>query len=207
MVQQRNDVVDIGLRVVVAPVRVVLGESAAAEIGGKTDILINTATVHRTHGISSRYGTDVARLEMEVNYLGLLRLMQEFGPAMKSRGADGQNNAVAWVNLLSVFALSNFPAEGTYSASQAAALSLSQCQRAEFHPAAIRVVNVFSGPVDEPWSQQIPPPKVAPERLARDVVTGLKSGVEDVYVGDVAKEFHARFREDPKILEKELISE
>ena len=182
-------------------------QQQGSALGGRVDILINTATVHRTHGISSRYGTDVARLEMEVNYLGLLRLMQEFGPAMKSRGADGQNNAVAWVNLLSVFALSNFPAEGTYSASQAAALSLSQCQRAEFHPAAIRVVNVFSGPVDEPWSQQIPPPKVAPERLARDVVTGLKSGVEDVYVGDVAKEFHARFREDPKILEKELISE
>lgn len=182
-------------------------QEQASALGGRVDILINTATVHRTHGIGSRYGTDVAKLEMEVNYLGLLRLAQEFGPAMKARGADGQNNAVAWVNLLSVFALSNYPPEGTYSASQAAAYSLSQCQRAEFQQAAIRVLNVFSGPVDEPWSQMVPPPKVAPERLARDVVAALKSGVEDVYVGDVAKEFYSRFREDPKILEKELVGE
>ena len=182
-------------------------QEQGSALGGRVDILINTATVHRTQGIASRYGTDVAKLEMEVNYFGLLRLIQEFGPAMKSRGADGQNSAVAWVNLLSVFALSNYPPEGTYSASQAAALSLSQCQRAEFHPAAIRVLNAFAGPIDEPWSQMVPPPKVAPERLARDVVEGLKSGVEDIYVGDVAKEFYSRFREEPKVLEKELISE
>lgn len=182
-------------------------QEQGSALGGRVDILINTATVHRTQGIASRYGTDVAKLEMEVNYFGLLRLIQEFGPAMKSRGADGQNSAVAWVNLLSVFALSNYPPEGTYSASQAAALSLSQCQRAEFHPAAIRVLNAFAGPIDEPWSQMVPPPKVAPERLARDVVEGLRSGVEDIYVGDVAKEFYSRFREEPKVLEKELISE
>ena len=182
-------------------------QEQGAALGGRVDIVINTAQIHRTHGISSRYGTDVAKLEMEVNYLGLLRLAQEFGPALKSRGADGQNNAVAWVNILSVFALSNYPPEGTYSASQAAAYSLSQCLRAEFQPAAIRVLHAFTGPVDEPWSQMIPPPKVAPERLARDVVAALRDGVEDVYIGDVAKEFYSRFREDPKVLEKELIVE
>ncbi len=182
-------------------------QEQGSALGGRVDILINTATVHRTHGIASRYGTDVARLEMEVNYLGLLRLAQEFGPAMKGRAADGQNSAVAWVNLLSVFALSNYPPEGTYSASQAAAYSLSQCMRAEYQPAAIRVLNAFSGPIDEPWSQMVPPPKVAPERLARDVVAALKDGVEDIYIGDVAKEYYSRFREDPKVLEKELVGE
>ena len=174
------------------------------EIGGRVDILINTAEVHRTHGISSRYGTDVARLEMDVNYFGLLRLAQEFGPAMKSRGADGQSSAVAWVNLLSIFALSNFPAHGTFSASKAAACSLSQCLRAEFKPHAVRVLNVFPGPVDDDWNQLIPPPKVAPERLARDVISALRDGVEDIYPGDVAQEWLARWRENPKVLEREL---
>ena len=47
-----------------------------AEIGHKVDILINNAEVHRTHGISSRRGTEIARAEMEINYLGLLRLAQ-----------------------------------------------------------------------------------------------------------------------------------
>ncbi len=38
-------------------------------LGGRVDILINTAQVHRTNGIGDRYGTDVARLEMDINYL------------------------------------------------------------------------------------------------------------------------------------------
>src|ERR1700687_2515461 len=71
----------------------------AAEIGGKVDILINTAEVHRTHGIASRSGVEVARAEMDVNYFGLLRLAQEFGPALRGRGADGQSGATRWVNL------------------------------------------------------------------------------------------------------------
>ena len=177
---------------------------AGGSLGGRVDILINTAEAHRTHGVASRYGTDVARLEMDVNYFGLLRLAQEFGPAMQFRGADGQNSAVAWVNILSVFALSNFPPHGTYSASKAAAFSLTQCMRAEFNPNAIRIINVFPGPVDDEWNQLVPPPKLAPERLAADVVAALKDGVEDVYPGAVAGEWFSRYREDPKILEREL---
>src|SRR5258707_3722561 len=81
----------------------------AAEIGGRVDILINTAEVHRAQGIASRKGIEVARAEMDVNYFGLLRLAQEFGPVMRSRGADGQSTATACVNLQSVYALTNFP--------------------------------------------------------------------------------------------------
>lgn len=176
----------------------------AASIGGRVDILINNAEVHRTQGISSRYGTDVARLEMDVNYFGLLRLAQEFGPVMRGRGADGQNHAVAWVNLLSVFALANFPQHGTFSASKAAAWSLSQCLRAEMGAAGVRVINVFPGPIDDEWSQQLPPPKVAPARLARDILAALRDGVEDIYPGDVAEEWRQRWRDNPKVLEREL---
>ena len=178
--------------------------SQARSIGGRVDILINNSEVHRAHTISSRSGTDVAKMEMEVNYFGMLRLAQEFGAAMKARGADGQNSAVAWVNILSVFALSNFPAHSTFSASKAAAYSLSQALRAEFKPSAVRVVNVFPGPIDEDWNQLVPPPKLAPERLARDTVNALKDGVEDVYPGDVAQEFLERWLENPKVLEREL---
>lgn len=176
----------------------------AGEIGGKVDIVINNAEVHRSFGISARRGTDVARAEMEVNYLGLLRLAQEFGPALKGRAADGAAHATAWVNLLSIYALSNFPAHGTFSASKAAAFSLAQCLRAEMRPAGIRVVNVFPGPVDDEWNQQMPPPKLAPEALAKAVVSALRDGLEDVYPGDVAQEWLERWRSNPKVLEREL---
>ncbi len=178
----------------------------AAEIGGKVDILVNNAEYHRSFGISGRYGVDTARAEMDVNYFGLLRLAQEFGPAMRSRGADGLASAVAWVNLLSIYALANFPAHGTFSASKAAAQSLAQCLRAEMRPAGVRVVNVFPGPIDDEWNQLLPPPKLVPATLASAVLKGLREGVEDLYPGDVAQEWLERWRDNPKALEKELSS-
>lgn len=177
----------------------------AGEIGGKTDILVNNARFVRPGGILARTGVSFAQDEMNVNYFGMMRLAQAFGPAMRSRGADGDNSAAAWVNLLSVYAWSNLPEFGAFAASNAAALSLSQCLRAELWPGGVRVMNVFSGPTDDEWHQPLPPPKVAPAALARAVVEGLKDGLEDVYVGDVAKDLIDRWRAGPKILEREMI--
>jgi NAD(P)-dependent dehydrogenase (short-subunit alcohol dehydrogenase family)/uncharacterized OB-fold protein len=179
-------------------------KDVAGEIGGRVDILINTADYHRSSGIAARHGVEVARAEMDFNYFGLLRLAQEFAPAMRARGADGQSSAVAWVNLLSIFALSNFPPHGTYSASKAAALSLAQCLRAELGPAGIRVINVFPGPIEDEWNQALPPPKIAPARLATAIVDALRSGAEDIYPGEIAQEWLARWRDNPKALEREL---
>jgi NAD(P)-dependent dehydrogenase (short-subunit alcohol dehydrogenase family)/uncharacterized OB-fold protein len=179
-------------------------KTLAGEIGGRVDILINTADHHRNYSISAREGVEVARAEMDINYFGLLRLAQEFAPAMRARGADGQSSAVAWVNLLSVFALSNFPAHGTYSASKAAALSLAQCLRAELAPSGIRVINVFPGPIDDEWNQALPPPKITPSRLAAELVEALRGGAEDIFPGDVAQDWLTRWRDNPKALEREL---
>jgi NAD(P)-dependent dehydrogenase (short-subunit alcohol dehydrogenase family)/uncharacterized OB-fold protein len=178
-------------------------DELAGIIGGKVDILINTAEFHRAHGVADR-GTETARAEMEVNYLGLLRLAQAFGPAMRARAAEGAVPATAWVNLLSIYALSALPSHGTFSAAKAAAFALSQNLRAEMHHAGIRVVNVFPGPIDDEWNQLVPPPKLAPEALAKAIVAALRGGIEDVYPGDVAQDIVTRFRESQKVLEREL---
>jgi NAD(P)-dependent dehydrogenase (short-subunit alcohol dehydrogenase family)/uncharacterized OB-fold protein len=176
----------------------------AAELGFKVDIVINTAEHHRTFGIFGRAGVETAKAEMETNCFGLLRLAQAFGPIMRARGADGVSSAVAWVNLLSIYALSNFPEHATYSASMAAALSMAQALRAEMRHAGIRVVNVFPGPIDDEWNQLLLPPKLAPSAVARAIVGALKGSVEDVYPGDIAQDWLARFRDNPKALEREL---
>ena len=174
----------------------------AGVIGGKVDILVNTAEFHRAHGIADR-GTETARAEMDVNYFGLLRLAQAFGPAMRARAAEA-TGATAWVNLLSIHALSTLPSHGTFSASKAAAFALSQNLRAEMRHAGIRVINVFPGPIDDEWNQLVPPPKLAPAALATAIVRALRDGVEDVYPGDVAQDIVTRFRESQKVLEREL---
>jgi len=191
----------------IVPLDVTDGRSVrelAGEIGAKVDILINTADHHRTFSIASRRGVETAQLEMDVNYLGLLRLAQEFAPALKARAADEPTNAIAWVNLLSIFALANYPPHGTYSASKAAAFSLSQALRAELRPAGVRVINLLPGPIDDEWNQLELPPKLSPASLATALVEALKGSVEDVYPGDVAQDWLARHLDNPKALEREL---
>jgi NAD(P)-dependent dehydrogenase (short-subunit alcohol dehydrogenase family)/uncharacterized OB-fold protein len=179
-------------------------QRASRAIGGKVDILINTADYIREGGIL--YGRDMntARDALDIHCMGLMRLAQHFGPGMASRAADGVNNAVAWVNVLSIYAHVNLPGRGVWSASQAAALSVAQCLRNEFRASGIRVINAFSGPVHQEWEQLTPPPRVAPKAIATAIVKALQDGVEDVYVGDVAQEFLARLRDNPKGLEREL---
>lgn len=179
-------------------------KKCAAQIGQKVDILVNTAEQHRAYRIGERYGTENARAEMEINYLGLLRLAQEFGPVMQARAADTESNAVAWVNILSIFALSNNPDQSTFSASKAAAHSLAQAIRAGMQQAGVRVINMYPGPLDVEWNQELRPPKVTPSALAREIVKALQGGAEDVYPGDVARDWYERWRTDPKVLEREL---
>ena len=176
----------------------------AGEIGGKVDILVNNAEFVRPGGALARADAGFAREEMEVNYLGLLRLAQCFGPGMCGRTADGVNAAAAWVNILSAHALAPDPGFGCHGASQAAARSLAMTLRADFRASGLRVMNVYTGPPDDAWRQPLPPPKVAPQALARDLIRGLREGLEEVCCGDVAKDLYERFRRDPKVLEAEL---
>ena len=124
----------------------------------------HTPSITAPSACSAAPGVETARAEMETNCFGLLRLAQAFGPVMQARGADGAASAVAWVNLLSIYALSNYPQQATYSASMAAALSVSQALRAEMRHAGIRVINMFPGPIDDEWNQLLLPPKLAPRR-------------------------------------------
>lgn len=177
---------------------------AAGEIAPRVDILVNTAEHVRPGGILERKGLTVAREELEIRYLGLLRLAQAFGPTLRARGADGVLSAAAFVNLLSVYALMSWPPYGAFSATEAACLSATRSLRAELRPGGVKVLSVFSGPLETDWYQAVPPPKVSPSALARAVVKALQRGHEDVFVGDVADDVRARLAVDPKALEREL---
>ena len=176
----------------------------AQQNGPRVDILVNTAEHVRAGGFVDRHGLTVAREEMDVRYFGLMRLAQAFGPVMRARGSDGVNSATAFVNLLSVHALTSWPAYGSYSATEAACLSAAQCLRAELRPGGVKVLNVFFGPLETEWFQTVPPPKLSPVVLARAVIDALRRGLEDVFVGDIAEDIRQRLAVNPKALEREL---
>ncbi len=176
----------------------------AAEIGGKVDILINTASYVRPGGILGS-DTNFATNSFEVNTIGLMRLAQGFGPGMAARAQDGVNSAAAFVNILSVRALSPDPAYGAFGASQAAARSIAQTLRAEFGASGMRMMNVYIGPIEgDPWFQPLPPPKVTPSAIARTVVGALVDGLEEATCGDIARDVYARWQADALLLEREM---
>jgi NAD(P)-dependent dehydrogenase (short-subunit alcohol dehydrogenase family)/uncharacterized OB-fold protein len=194
-------------RVEIVPLDVTDTESVtelAGQNGGRIDIVVNTAEHVRPGGVIERRNLTIARDEMDIRYFGMLRLAQALGPALRFRGADGENSAAAFVNLLSVHALMNWPAYGAYSAAEAACLSAAQCMRAELRPGGVKVLNAFFGPLETEWFQAVPPPKLAPLALAKAVVAALKGGLEDIFVGDVAQDVRERLGANPKALEREL---
>lgn len=175
----------------------------AAAIGAEVDILINTADHVRPVHL---FETDAPRCLMETmdaTVAATAHLAQAFGPAMMARGAAGPNSAVAWVNILSAYALGAHPEFGLVSVAHAACLSLSHWLRAELRPGGIRVLNAFTGPVEGEWYQRAPPPKTSPSQLSRAVVDGLRRGLEDIYIGDIARDIQARLAANPKALERE----
>ena len=177
----------------------------AGEIGGKVDIVDQQrrGASHLRHRGAPRHRRGQARRWTSTTS-ACCAWRRSSARRCKGRAADGVTHAAAWVNLLSIYALANYPPHGTFSASKAAALSLAQCLRAEMRPAGIRVINVFPGPIDDEWNQNMPPPKLAPAALASAIVKALRDGIEDVYPGDVAQEWLERWRENPKVLEREL---
>jgi NAD(P)-dependent dehydrogenase (short-subunit alcohol dehydrogenase family)/uncharacterized OB-fold protein len=179
-------------------------DDIAGEIGARVDILVTTAEHVRAGGMIERKGLTIAREEMDIRYFGLMRLAQSFGPTLRARGADGINSAVAFVNLFSVYALMNWPAYGAFSATEAACLSAAQSLRSELRPGGVKVMNVFFGPLETEWYQAVPPPKVTPAAVANAVVGGLRRGLEEVFVGDVAQDIQGRLAVNPKAVEREL---
>lgn len=175
----------------------------AGRMGDKVDILVNNAGHVRAGALLAGPDPVMARETFELNCLGAMRLAAAFGPVMSARAAETERRATAFVTLISAWALAPPPGFAAYAASQSALRALSNSLRHEMRPSGLRVVDVLSGPLDDTWHQTLPPPKVAPAALARALVAGLREGREEIVVGDVAREIHAKWSDDPRILRQE----
>ena len=162
------------------------------------NLLINNAGVGFNQGLIAAPDLSRARTEMEVNYFGTLAMCRAFVPILKRNGGG------AIVNMLSMLALVNIPFNGSYSASKAAALSLTQGVRAELAAQGTLVVAVMPGTVDTKMSKDYPPPKVSPTEVATSALQAVIDGIEEVYPGEQATEMAVQLRRDPKAVEKQL---
>ena len=170
---------------------------AAAECSDVT-LLVNNAGANRNRPISDRDAQRNAREEMEVNYFGTMEMCRQFGPVL------GGNGGGAIVNMLSILSRVSLPMIGTYCASKAATLSLTQGVRAELAAQGTLVVAVMPGAIDTRMGDMNPPPLEAPGDVANAALDAVEAGEEDAYPGVVAGGVSAGLAADPKGIEKQF---
>jgi short-subunit dehydrogenase len=171
----------------------------AAVAATDVTLLINNAGVNHNTFFLLAPDLTIAREEIEANYLAPLRVTRAFAPALiKNHGAV--------LNLLTILARVNFPFMGSYCASKAAALSLTQGLRGELMPKGVRVVAAMPGAVDTRMTAVLTIPKMTTADAATEILDGFESGEEDFYVGEMARGVAQGLAHDPKAVERQLAS-
>ena len=130
--------------------------------------------------------------------IGTMEMCRRFGPVL------GGNGGGVVVNMLSILSRVNPPMIGTYCASKAATLSLTQGVRAELAAQGTLVVAVMPGAIDTRIGNMNPPPLEAPIDVANAALDAVEAGEEDIYPGVVAGGVSQGLAADPKGIEKQF---
>ena len=173
--------------------------AAAVKIAGDVTLLINNAGINHNTAFLVAPDVAIAREEVEINYLAPLRVTKAFAPALiKNKGAV--------LNILTILARVNLPFMGSYCASKAAGLSLTQGLRGELTPKGVRVAAALPGAIDTRMTAMLTIPKMTTADAAREILSGFEAGEEDIYVGEMARGLAQGLAHDPKGIERQLAS-
>jgi len=169
--------------------------AAAARRAGDASLLINNAS---TSAFAAPLDADLTavRNELEVNFEGLYRTVLAFAPVIEANGG-GQI-----VNVLSLLSLASTPPMTGYSASKAAAHSLTQALRPVLAARGITVHGVYPGGIDTDMLAGIDAPKTAPAAVAAGILDGLAAGHEDIFPDPNSQAMSELWWSDPKGFER-----
>jgi NAD(P)-dependent dehydrogenase (short-subunit alcohol dehydrogenase family) len=171
---------------------------AAGALGDVT-VLINNAGINHNTGFMAASDIAIAREEIEINYLAPLRVTKAFAPTLiKNKGAV--------LNILTILARVNLPFMGSYCASKAAGLSLTQGLRGDLGSKGVRVAAALPGAIDTRMTAMLTIPKMTTADAAREILDGFEAGEEEIYVGEMARGLAQGLAHDPKGVERQLAS-
>jgi NAD(P)-dependent dehydrogenase (short-subunit alcohol dehydrogenase family) len=144
---------------------------AAVEEVNSLDILINNAGISLPDDLGDRAALEA---HLAVNLYGTYDVTQAFlAPLSESRGAI--------VNVVSLAAFAAVPVLPAYSASKAAAFSLTQSLRALLAGRGVSVLAALPGPVDTEMTRGLDIPKSSPEYVAAAILDGVENGEEEIF--------------------------
>jgi len=187
------------MRVVAVPLDVTDDASvvALAKRADDVTLLVNNAGVLDFGSV-----VDAPRAAFErnfaANFYGVLAMSKAFAPVIE------QNGGGAVVNILTLVALASMPGLGVYNASKAAAWSLNQSLRAALSRRNIAVHGVFPGAVDTDMLAGVEMPKTSPADVAKAIVAGVSTVVEDIFPDPMSSSVYEAWRKDHKAVEKQF---
>ena len=157
-------------------------------------LLLNNAGVMKASTFTDAPSLDGARLEMETNYFGTLRMCRAFAPVL------GANGGGAIVNMLSVTSFYTNPFNASYGASKAAGWSLANGIRIELHHQGTLVVAVHAGFIDTDMSALVDAPKLSPEAVAEQVFAAVEAGQVEVLADERTRFVKASLPHDQELI-------
>lgn len=167
----------------------------AARRASDATLLINNASTAAFAGPLDAEPDDVRR-ELAVNFDGTYATIRAFVPVLEANGG-GQI-----VNVLTLLSLASTPPMAGYSASKAAAHSLTQALRPVLAAKQITVHGVYPGGIDTDMLAGIEAPKTAPAEVARGILEGLADDQEDIFPDPTSRAMSETWFADPKAFER-----
>jgi NAD(P)-dependent dehydrogenase (short-subunit alcohol dehydrogenase family) len=170
---------------------------AAAVAAGDVTVLVNNAGVLTFGGVLDGDLTGVEH-DLATNYLGALRVTRAFAPVLE------RNAPAAVVNVLTLIALAPVGPMAGYSASKAAAHSMTQALRAELRGRGVDVLGAYPGGIDTDMLAGVEADKAKPATVARRVVAALAAGETLVFPDDASSAAGSVYLGNPVELERLL---
>ena len=163
---------------------------AAAATASDVQIIINNAGIADPQPLLTG-DLGILHDEIEINAFGPLYVARAFAPVLKTNGGGTILNtlsAVSWVS---------FPGLPGYSASKAAAWSLTDGLRRELAGQRTTLLALHMGPVDTQMGTHFPLDKVAPAQVVTAALDGVEAGATEVLADQVARDIKNTLTLDP----------
>lgn len=169
----------------VVPVKLDVTDPAqiAAAVAASPDVtlLVNNSGISRGSSFLGADAMAAARAEFETNFFGPWAMAQAFAPVLQANGGG------AVLNVLSVLSWLTIPGVATYSASKAAAWSLSNGLRNELRAQGTQVTSLHVAYMDTDMTRGLDAPKAAPLDVARLALQGVEAGLPEVLADDTTR--------------------
>lgn len=175
--------------------------TAAAEVAGDVELLVNNAGVLGTASPLAEDALKTFEYEMNINVFGLIRMAQAFAPILKANGGG------ALVQLNSGASMKCFSDFATYSASKAAAYSITQGLRDKLEEQGTLVISVHPGPIATDMTDGLGFDDIteSPTLVSEGIIEGLKLGEFHVFPDTLAKQIGEQYENFSKnIIETNL---